>query len=169
MAGMVMQNQILEAVEQKIEASLTPENRQNYMKIVVAGMKVGMANGDKSILASLQHSKNPLSDCVNGAINLCLMLKKESSGTMPGMAFVPAAMTLMIKALDFADRAGIIKVGQPELVQATHQFADVMFQRVGISKSMLQTAASKVHAITQDPAQLQRLHQVSGGGANGAH
>lgn len=166
--SLLMQNRILEAVEQKIESSLTPQNKSDYMKIVVAGMKAGMEGGDKSILASLKNSKNPVSDCANGAINLCLMLSHQSRGTMPPMAMVPAAMTLMLKALDFADRSGIVKVGQPELVQATHVFTDAMFSKFGIDKKMLQTAATKVHAITQDPQQLAKLHQIGGGGG-GAH
>jgi hypothetical protein len=50
---MSLNNKILNDSEQKIEASLTPENRNNYMKIVVAGMKVAMQGGPNSILASL--------------------------------------------------------------------------------------------------------------------
>ena len=160
-----LDNSILQQAEQKIEASLTPETRGNYMKIVVAGMKVAMQGGPQSILASLQKSKDPIGDCVKGAIGLCIMMSKHSRGKMPPKAMVPAAMTLMLHALDFADKSGFVKVGTPELVKATKLFGDTIFKTAGISKTMLQTAAGKVHGITQDPAQLAKVKQVAGGAA----
>lgn len=160
--SLMLQNRILEAAEQKIESQLTPENRANYMRIVVAGMKVALDKGPNGILAQLKDSKNPISDCVNGAINLCLLMRKQSRGTMPPQAMIPAAMTLMLKALDFADRAGIVKIGNDELVQATRLFTDTIFKRFGISKQMIYTATQKVHAITQDPAQMEKLKMKAG-------
>lgn len=165
----VIENSILKAAEQKIEASLTPENRANYMKIVVGGMKVALQGGPKGILASLQHSKDPLGDSAKGAVNLCGIMAKQSRGTMPLMAMVPAATTLMLHALDFLDKIGIMKIGAPELVKATKMMAEAIFKNVGIDKKMLQTAAAKVHGITQDPAQLAKLKQQQGGAGAGTH
>lgn len=160
--SILLQNRILEAAEQKIESGLTPENRANYMRIVVAGQKVGLDGGPNSILASLKDSKNPLQDCAMGAINLCLLMRKQSRGTMPLKAMVPAATTLMLQALDFADRAGILKVGNPELVRATRILTNLIFQKFNISSQMLHTAASKVHAITQDPIQMEKINREAG-------
>lgn len=156
---------ILEQAEQKIESSLTAANRADYMKIVVAGMKAGMQGGPNSILVSLQKSKNPVSDCAVGAIHLCMLLRKQSRNTMPVKAMVPAATTLMLHALDFVDKTGLVKIGTTELVKATHIFANEMMRVAGIKPGMLQTAAAKVHAITQDPQQLAKLKQMSGGAA----
>lgn len=152
---------VLAAAEQKIEASLTPENRANYQKIVVAGMKVAMDGGPNSIIASLQKSKDPLGDCVKGALGLCVMMQKHSRGTMPVKAMIPAATTLMLHALDFADRTGLIKVGSPELVKATKMLGDLILQKSGISQQMLQTAGSKVHSLVQNPATMEKLKQAS--------
>jgi hypothetical protein len=77
-------------------------------------------------------------------------------------AMVPAAMTLMLKGLDFVDRAGIAKVGQPELVRATHIFTDTIFARFGITKQGLANAAQRVHAITQDPAAMNAINLKAG-------
>lgn len=157
-----IQNNVLQAAEQKIESQLTPANRADYLKIVTAGMKIALQGGPKSILAALSNSKTPLQDCVHGAINLCGLMWKQSRGTMPIKAMVPAAMTLLIQALDFADKSGIVKIGAPELVQATHMFTDVLFAKLGISKAMLHTAAGKVHGLIQDPAQLAKLNLAAG-------
>jgi hypothetical protein len=75
---------------------------------------------------------------------------------------VPAAMTLMLHALDFADKTGLVKVNQQTLVQATHQFGMEMFKRFNITPAMIQTAATKVHAIANDPAQSAKLKQLAG-------
>lgn len=157
-----MSNSILQAAEQKVESQLTPPNQADYMRIVVAGMNVLLDKGPNGILAALKQSKNPISDCAIGAINLCLLMRKQSRWTMPLRAMVPAAMTLMLQALDFADKSGIVKVGNPELVQATHIFTNQMFARLGISQQMIHTALSKVHGMTQDPGQMELINRAAG-------
>lgn len=160
--SILLSNKLLEAAEQKIESSLTPENRADYMKIVVAGLKTGLANGPRGILASLKQSKNPINDSAIGAINLVLLMRKHSMGTMPLKAMIPAAMTLMLQALDFADKAGIVKIGTDELVQATHIFANALFPRLGIKPQMLHAAIQRVHAISQDPAKMELVNRKLG-------
>lgn len=157
-----LQDNVLQAAMQKIESQLTEENRANYQRLVVAGMSTALHGGPNSILASLKNSKDPIHDCVHGAINLSLLLWKQSRGTAPLKALIPAAMTLLIQALDFADKSGIVKVGTPELVAATHLFTDVLFEKLGISKAMLHNAAGKIHGMIQDPAQLAKLNLAAG-------
>lgn len=157
-----LSNPLLEMAEQKVESQLVPETRQNYMKIVVAGQHAALDGGPNSILATLKQSKDPVSDAAKGAVSLCLILRKQAHGIMPLKAMVPAAMTLMLKALDFADRAGIVKVGQPELVRATHIFTDFMFAKFGITKQGLANAGQKVYAITQDPQKMAAINLKAG-------
>jgi hypothetical protein len=157
-----LNNPVLQQAEEKVESQLQPKVRADYDKVVVAGLKAGLNNGPKGILAALVNSKQPIQDCVTGAFNLVSLLYKESRGTMPIQALVPGAMTLMLHALDFADRARIVKVGAPELVQATHMFATLALQRFGISGKMLHTAAAKIHGIASDPAQMERLNREAG-------
>jgi hypothetical protein len=157
-----MSNPLLQQTEDKIESGLTPDTRANYMKIVVAGMHAGLAGGPNSILASLQKSRDPVSDAAKGAISMVGILRKEARGVMPLKAMVPAAMTLMLKALDFVDRSKIAPIGNPELVRATHIFTDTMFARFGITKQGLADAAQRVHAITQDPAAMQAINLKAG-------
>lgn len=161
-AGGGLSNPLLQQVEDKVEGGLTPENRQNYMKIVVAGMHAALDKGPDGLLAGLGQSKDPIADAAKGAVSLVLVLRKEAHGVMPMKAMVPAAMTLLLKALDFIDRSKIAKVGQPELVRATHIFTDFIFARTGITKQGLANAATKIHAITQDPASVQKLQMKAG-------
>lgn len=157
-----LSNPLLQQAEDKVESGMDPETTQNYYKIVTAGMAAALDKGPESILASLRKSPDPISDAAKGAVALVLVLRKEAKGVMPVKALVPAAMTLMLKALDFADRSGIARVGQPELVRATHIFTDQIFARFGISKQGLQNAATKVHGWMSDPASLQAIQMKAG-------
>lgn len=153
---------LIDAAEQKVESQLTPETRESYLKIVVAGMKAGLANGPNSILAGLQKSKDPVADCAKGAIGLVLILKHQAKGIMPVKAMIPSAMTLMLKALAFADRTGVVKVGPDELARATTIFKDAFLAKFGVTPPMLQTAMTKVHGLTQDPVAMEMMKRQSG-------
>lgn len=157
-----LNNTLLQQAEDKVETGLTADNRVNYNKIVVAGMHVALDKGPEGIMASLGKSKDPIADAAKGAISLVLILRKQAKGVMPLKAMVPAAMTLMLKALDFADRSKIVPVGEAELVRATHIFTDTIFARFGITKQGLANAATKVHAITQDPEAMAKINLKSG-------
>lgn len=157
-----MGQSVLDAAEQRVESQLTPETRESYLKIVVAGMKAGLADGPNSILAGLGKSKDPVADCAKGAIGLVLVLKHQAKGIMPVKAMIPAAMTLMLKGLAFADKIGVVKVGSDELVRATHIFADALLHKFGITPTMMQTAMAKVHGLTQDPVALEQMKRAAG-------
>lgn len=153
---------VLAAAEQKVESQLAPDVKESYMKIVVAGMHAGLENGPNSILASLSKSKDPIADCAKGAVALVIILKHQAKGIMPVKAMVPAAMTLMLKALAFADRTGIVKVGSNELVKATHIFMDTFLHKLGITPEMMQHAVTRAHAITQNPVAMEHMKRSNG-------
>lgn len=157
-----LSNAMLQAAESKIESQLTPTARANYTKIVVAGMHVALDKGPNGILASLKDSEDPIADCAIGAVSLVLILRKQAKGVMPLHVMIYAAMTLMLKAMDFADRSGIAKVGQPELVRATHIFTDFLFARMSITKDMLARARAWVQELTRDPATLAKIQAKAG-------
>lgn len=155
-------NDLLTQTEQKIEGQLQGDTRQNYMKIVVAGMHAGMAGGPKSILASLKNSKDPIHDCAVGAVHLVLILRKQAKGVMPLKAMVPAATTLMLKALAFAERLGMVQVTPQNLAQATRILTNTLFAAFHITPQMMQAVAQKVRGITQDPGHMEAIKRAAG-------
>lgn len=157
-----LQDPVLQAAENKLEAGLTPQNRQNYMKIVISGMRIALQGGDQGILAKLHDSQDPINDCAVGAVHLVVLMRKQARGTMPLQAMVPAAMTLMLKALDFADKGGLIQVDEQVLVKATHIFTNTLFKAFQISPNMLQNAAQNVHGMTQDPVRMAAIQRAAG-------
>lgn len=160
--SLLLENKILQATEDKIEGGLTPENRQDYMKIVVAGMKAGLANGPNGIMASIKNSKDPVNDCAKGAVNLVFLLRKQVRGMMPIKAMVPAGMTLMLHALDVVDKMGLAKIGVAEVGQATNTFTNIMFRNLGITSQMLLHAHDSVTKAMQNPATAEAIKRKSG-------
>ena len=160
--SILLNNKLLQVAELKIERNLTPQNRANYMKVVVAGMNVLLRGGPKSILAKLKGRQDPVSDCAIGAVNLVLILRKESKGVMPLKAMIPAGMTLMLKALDFANSLGQVKIGNAELDRATHIFTNTLFGHFHITPPMINTAMQKVHALMADPKAMAAIRLKAG-------
>lgn len=161
-AGAPWSSPILQAAEEKLEAGISPDNLNNYRKIVVAGMAAGLARGPNGILARLLKNPDPVKGAARGSVALVLILRREAKGVMPLKAMIPAGLTLMFRALDFITRTGHAKVGTPELVRATHIFTNDMFGAFNITPAMLQRATAQVHGITQDPSAMAKINLKAG-------
>lgn len=153
---------LLQQAELKIESQLTPEVKDNYLKIVVAGMKAGMAGGPDSIMAKLRDSKNVVADCAKGAIGLVMILRSQAKGIMPMNAMIPAAATLMLKALSFAEQMGLAKIGTPEIENAMRIFNDTFLGKLGVTPPMMQHAMKKVDQLSQDPVAMEMMKRKAG-------
>lgn len=159
-AAPAIKNPLLREAEVEVERSVgTGRNRENYLKVVVAGMRAAIG-GTKPMLANLAGRPDPVRDCAVGAVNLVLYLRSIAKGTMPPEAMIPAATTLMLQALDFADQAGIQKIGKPELARATHIFTNAILQGFGVTTKILDRAAGQVQGLTQNPEQLEALKRM---------
>lgn len=157
-----IQNPLLRQAWEQLEGSLAPKTLENFNKILIAGMKAGLANGPQGILAGLRGRPDPIKDCALGAVNLVLYLRRLARGTMPVDAMVPAAQGLMLQALDFADTAGIVEVGKPELANATRILMSNIFQAFQITPDMLTRAAEQTGGVIDNPDQLAALRQQVG-------
>jgi hypothetical protein len=162
-----LSNPMLQQIEDQIEQNLAaaPQNLADYNKIVAAGMSHAMNKGG-AMLVQLAKAPDPIAGAAKGAVGLVLIMRKETqkpgASPMPMKAAVPAAMTLMLHALDFVSRSKIAEVGQPELSRATHIFTDFLFARMGITKAGLANAAQKVHRLTQDPSAMSAINLKAG-------
>lgn len=152
---------VLQQIESQIEANLTPEVKADYDKIVVAGGHLALDNGG-AMMTQLAKAPDPIIGAAKGAVGLVMIMRKDAKGVMPMKAAVPAAMTLMLKALDFIDRSKIAKIGPDELARATHAFTDYLFARMGITKQGLANVAQKVHGLTQDPSAMAQINLKAG-------
>lgn len=151
MTGLLIQNTLLKQAEDRVEKTVPPAQRDNYLKIVVEGMKYALNKGPEGVLASLKGSKDPLSDSVHGAIGIVGALRKNAKGTMPLEAMVPAAMALMFHALDFAEKMKLLTVTETELDKAAHLFLDTILPLLQVPKAKLEESFRQVHDIMRDP------------------
>lgn len=156
-AGGGLSNPLLRQAEQKLETNLTAAVRANYDKIVVAGLHTALAKGADGGMASLIHAKDPVASAAQGAVALVLTMQKQAKGVMPVKAMIPAGMTLLLHALDFLDRAGVVKIAEPQLVQATTTFTNLMFHKLGVTPQMLQRLTGRVKQLSADPAVMQKI------------
>lgn len=154
MQGLLMENTLLKRVEVEIERNMPENVREDYMKIVVSGMRYAMNKGPDSILATLKNSKDPLGDAVKGAINIVGLLRRASKGTMPLNAMIPAAMTLLLQALDFADKTSILKVGQAEVDKATQMFMETILPLLKVTPERMRAMLDQVHSTMRDPTKM---------------
>lgn len=165
MNGLLIQNTLLKQAEDRVEKTVPRAQRDNYLKIVVAGMKYALDKGPEGVLASLKDSKDPLSDSVHGAIGIVGGLRRNAKGTMPIAAMVPAAMTLMLHALDFAEKMKLITVTATELDNATHLFMDTIMPLLQVPKTKLDESLSQVHDILRDPDKMAQYKGQQNGAA----
>ena len=165
MQGLLMENTLLKQVEAEIERKIPENARDNYMKIVVSGMRYAMDKGPNSILATLKNSKDPLGDAVKGAINIVGLLRQASKGTMPIHARIPAAMTLLLQALDFADKTSILKVGQAEVDKATQMFMETILPLLKVPPERMRAMLDQVHNTMRDPTKMASYMEQQNGAA----
>ena len=165
MTGLLIQNTLLKQAEDRVEKTVPADQRDNYLKIVVGGMKYAMDKGPEGILASLKDSKDPLSDSVRGAIGLVGALRAKAQGTMPLSAMVAAAMTLMFHALDFAEKMKLLTITEAELDKATHMFMDTILPLLNVPKAKLDESFSQVHDIMRDPDKMAQYRGRQNGAA----
>jgi len=147
-----MRNPLLRQAETEIETCLTPETRTGYLRIVVTGMRAALDNGLNGIFASLEQSPDPITDAATLAVSLAIVHRRQPEGLTPLKALVPAAMTLLLQALDFIDQSKVMPIGAPELAGANDVFCETICARFGITKAGRASMGSMVYDLTQDEA-----------------
>jgi hypothetical protein len=158
-----LNNPLLAQTEARLEGNFSdPQVQQDYKKIVVAGLHIALANGPRSFMAKLLHSRDPIGDCARSAAALVMIMRRQSRGVMPIKAMVPAGLTLMLHGLDFIDRAKIMKVAEPQLDQATRIYTNEIFHKLGITTQMIERLGTRVHQVMQDPQAMQAINLKAG-------
>lgn len=162
MINNALKDPILQQAEQQVESQLLPDTKDAYLRIVVTGMKAAMAGGPNSMIAKLRNSKDPMGDAARGAVSLVILMSHQSKGVMPPKAIPPAAATLMFQALDFLEKAGVVKITEDNLAAATHLQANVILAKFKVTPQMMHSAAANVHRVLQDPTAMEKINRKAG-------
>lgn len=156
-------NKFLQGAEAAVEGQLLPQTKDDYKRIVVAGMQAALHEGPRGPkLAALKNSPDVVKDAATGAVSMVLLLLQQANGQMPVEAMIPASTTLMIQALDFAEKAKLIKVGPEELSRGVTLQGNIWLHFGKVTPNRLQAMASKTHQIMQDPTQMEMVNRKAG-------
>lgn len=131
-------NPQLQAVEQAVQQHVAPDQVNAFQRIVAAGEKIMYSDQTRHLLQSqLAQKAEPTEIAGQGVAKLMGLMYKESKGTMPMKAAVPAAQVLLCEALDFMEKAGVVQVSDDLIAQATKAMMAYLLQVFGFKKQQI--------------------------------
>lgn len=134
-------NPQLQKYEAGIEENIKPEDKEAYDRIVTAGIVVITSDEFHQQMIDALSGEGSLPDKVaEGVARLISSLHVSAKGTMPVGVTIAAAYTLMIKAMDFAERKLGQKVTDEIIAETAIKTISVVAPLLGISKESLQAA-----------------------------
>lgn len=141
----MIKNQILQRAYAAVQQSAKDQGA--FKRIVDAGAAVVY---DKKLFPQLikgvEDSENPIETVADGMIGILGILFNQSRRTMPVDTMVSAGMALLIDALDFMEQAGIAKIGNAELAQATKFYINSLLPKLGVTPDQLGQALQGLSA-----------------------
>ena len=123
-------NPILQKIEDGVEQIASdPESKDQYDRILLAGKKIMF---DTATHANISWMQNPsdLAALVTGVSDLISIIGEKSNNTMQNDPAAGAAVSLVMEALDFAERAQGVVVTQ-EMADAAVQAVNEKMQGGG--------------------------------------
>jgi hypothetical protein len=135
-------NPALQKYEAGIEENVKPEDKEAYDRIVTAGIKVITSDEfHQQLVDTLSVGAEELPDKIaDGVARLISMLHVSSKGKMPVGPTIAAAYTLMVKAMDFAERALGAEITDDIIAETALKTISVVAPTLGIPKEKLQEA-----------------------------
>lgn len=138
---------ILKQIEQGIEEKIPPEMKDKYLAIVVSGMQIMFSKETSALLdKTLDMQGDMVSNLSQGIAKLMVLIYNESKKGSPqgdensGMDVrmaVPAAISLLCQALDYAEHAKGVKVTPEMAAAATKQTMLATLKMFGISSDQI--------------------------------
>jgi hypothetical protein len=100
-------NKQLELYEKGVENNIKPEDKKAFDQIVTAGLKLAASEElYQDVVDTLSKEGSDLpSKVADGVARLISLMHQTSQNTMPVGPAIAASYILMVKALDFAERA----------------------------------------------------------------
>lgn len=131
-------NEILQktraALLQRVDKRLVPL----VEKVVAAGQKVMYSEQTRELVVQeLQQAKDP--EAIGSAVaKLAAVLMNQSKGTIPPQVLFPAAMLLLLEALQFLEEAGAIEASPEMVAQCSQALGSAFLQAMGVTPEKLQ-------------------------------
>lgn len=150
----MIKNELLQQAAAKVQEGV--QNKEAFDKLVKAGGKVIYDQKTFAQLSQgLAESQTPVEDIAKGMVAVLNMMAHRARGTIPHDALLQAGMALLIDALDFAEQAGLVKVGKEELATATTEFIEALLPSVGMTPGKLSDMLGQLEQTMADPQKVQ--------------
>jgi len=162
---------VLKQIEQGIEDSIPAEKKDAYLAIVVAGMQIMFSKETSQLLdRTLAMEGDPATNIAQGIPKLLILIYNESRKAVPdgqegGMDVtmaVPAAITLLCQAADYAEQVKAIEVTPELMAKMTKETMTATLKAFGISEDQINKT---IQAGQQAGAQGQAAPEAPAGGA----
>ena len=152
MAGLISTMQAegkLQQIEQMVEQKVPPAKKDQFNRLVLAGMKVMFDK--KSHKLVLQEIKDdPIQGAGEGVAKLMGLLSKQAKGKFPFELMMPAGMWLLCEALTFVERTGR-QVSDQDIAIATQALMNGLMNILGLDDQKLQSLLSNTKQVMADP------------------
>lgn len=130
-----VENPLLKQMITELEAKMNPQQKADYMPIVVAGMKILFDDSTHSMVKDkIKNSKSLVKDGAAGAVMLIGVIAKEAKGKMKVEMAVPAAITLLCYIYDFIEDSTGGRIDQGSLAKAVQTVAVETLKLFGIDQ-----------------------------------
>lgn len=123
---------IIAKVQDAVRGNIPADTRVAVQRVVLAGMKVMFSpETHQLMLKSIQSDTDPAHAVGMGVTQLVTLLFKQSKNTIPLPALIPAAVLLCCEALDFMEKANMVKVTPVIMANASQTVTAYLFQKMG--------------------------------------
>lgn len=131
-------------VQDAVRDKIPPQYRVAVQRIVLAGMKVMFSPETHHLmLQALNSDTDPAHAVGMGVTQLLTLLFKESKGTMPIPAIIPAGILLCCEALDFMEKANMVQVTTDLIDNTVQTITAYMMQKLGFTPQKLAQIAQR--------------------------
>lgn len=141
---MPMKAPLLAKIEQQIEKTLPASLKRDYMAVKVSGLQLMFSDKTYSFMADWLKdltAQNLAQKVAIGIANVIRIVARESKGKMVAAGAMPAAVVLMLHALDYIDRVKQIPMTQ-QIIDATTQAVSAELTKLfGITQAQVDQAA----------------------------
>lgn len=145
-------NEMMQQVEQQMQAKVPPESKAGFEKAVTAGLKVMYESKGGVITQQLSKSDDYAHNVGEGVAKLIGILFQQSKGTLPIEIAFPAASIFMCEGLDFLEKAGKVEVTPELLAETTQDMTASVLQLYGITPEQMQQVIAEKQGQQTAPA-----------------
>ena len=132
----------------QLEQHVPPELRAPVERLVLAGKKVmfGPETNEMAMAEVDRHEDGPGAGAAVGVAALMSQLLTRVKGAMPVPAIVPAALILLMEALEFLGEAGRLEVTPEVVAEATQDLTGYLMQKLGLDEEKVAQAQAQFRA-----------------------